>query len=338
MGLGLNMSSQNRIRFQRTMGVCALTTAALLSCQMNKNGEAVDYGPEFTAADLNKALSEPVKNANPLSIQIGQFVHYSVSQELAGAQVITLLSDTGQTVVDRVDTPSTVELTVVQNKFSYSSGQSQKASLEYQLNFDAAPANPPTAASPTPATTPTPVPQINAVASSGLGSSTAEAINGSSAREAALRQDFRNKIDEQIALFIKSESRPGQVRVQSSTGSTASFHRLTSTETMDPPPGDVATQPNCLGVPNCKMHVYHIGFDQLITAVDGTHDRVHFALDLTTDVPMLAGYKVSPLFDYFPGLIKSCVSLLVPVGDTGAKVLLTECNKLENFRYLSATP
>ena len=54
---------------------------------------------------------------------------------------------------------------------------------------------------------------------------------------------------------------------------------------------------------------------------------------MSVDAPLLSGYRMTPIFNFYPGLIRSCISLMIAVGDKGAETLLTECNKIrELFR------
>lgn len=275
---------------------------ALTGCKSQDTGESVDYGPEATGTEINNALYEPLANVDPLAIKVGAFIHYSTTQSLAGGQVTNLLSDTGQTVVERQEDDTGVVYTIVQHKLAYgNNSQPEKTSTEFTIGFDKS-----------------------------SGSSIASV-------QSALNQDPLALLEQGVPALLEkltASSLTPEIRQMSEP---ITYHRLVTSVSEEPPPEMVQNQAGCLGIPNCRIKVHHVEFDQVIWASGGP-ERIHFDLAMSPDVPMLAGLHMTNLFEYYPGLLKSCITLMVPVGDGQSKTLLTECNQVENFRFESPAP
>lgn len=122
---------------------------------------------------------------------------------------------------------------------------------------------------------------------------------------------------------------------QLTSGSRLSYHNLRVSQTTVAPPLPVQQAPNCLGIPDCKIRLHTVSFDQVLWSGD-QNERIHFDMSISPDIPALAGLEMSPLFRYFPGLMSSCVTLMIPIGDGRAKTLLRECQEIVNFRFESA--
>ena len=94
----------------------------------------LNFGPEVNPADVEAAISTPLKGQNPTKIKIGEFVHFAETQRLNNRpEAEMVISDTGQTVVNRVETTDRVTLTMVQNKITYSGNESRKTSTETEI-------------------------------------------------------------------------------------------------------------------------------------------------------------------------------------------------------------
>ncbi len=114
--------------------------------------------------------------------------------------------------------------------------------------------------------------------------------------------------------------------------SKVTFHRLRSSESEGAPPLAVQRQPNCLNIPNCRVRYRTLWFEMV--AWEGKEATpLLIQLVSSPDIPQVAGYKMSPVDDFIPGLVKSCLTQMVPVGDDGAKTMLTECQDVVNFRF-----
>lgn len=275
-----------------------LLIMALTGCRSNENGEPVDYGPEAAAVDINEALFRPLEGVNPLAIKVGAYVQFTTTQKLAGGQVMNRLSDTGMKVIDREEDDSAVIYRIRQDKATY--GNDNKTDI-VSTDFP-------------------------------FGISKDNGTSNASVQSALVVAPLE-LLEQSVPALLKSLDVASSTKVRQAA-TRVTYHRLVTSERDEPPPSEVQAQPGCLGIPNCKIKVHHIEFDQV--AWGGSEpERVHFELTMSPDVPMLAGLYMSPLFEYYPGLLKSCVTLMVAIGDGSSKTLLTECNEVEFFRFES---
>ncbi len=327
-------SREERSPQQAMLSMIALSLVVLflmtVSCQPSRNGEAVNYGPEVSNADLNKALIGPIQDVNLNTLSVGQFVHFSTTDVLAGGKVTQVESDTGQTIVERSDTAEVTTLAVVQNKYVYGNSAPEKASTEFQLNIardSTAVARDSTAvARDGLAAAPVPSPAPGAGTSSRLSERILQFKNDANAAP-KLRLNLKNYVFQKL-----NENRTQAGVVPLSTAPAATIHRLRAWEAMEAAPDLVRAQPNCLGIPKCQIRVRHIQFDQ-VTWDKPAGTRVEFDLAMSPDVPLISGYKMTPIFEYYPGLIRSCVTLMIPVGTNGTETMLTQCSVTENFAF-----
>ena len=333
---GNGFSPTKRRQFTAWTALCSSLLLVIVSCEPSRNGEPVDYGPEASNSDLNHALVTPLSDLNIQSLSVGQFVHFSTTDAIAGGQVVQLESDTGQTIVDRTEQATSTEFSVVQNKYVYGGSTPQKASVEFQLNIANAAAAPGATPTPAPAASATPVPSSMPGATPSASSASMPNVASLGERIEELKSSARFGGE---SVLLSELQRYGVQRAREANGlhldesrAKTSIHRLKSWETVEAPPQLVQNQPGCLGIPSCQIRVRHVSFDQ-VTWDTSQGTRVQFELAMSPDIPLLSGYKMSPVFEYYPGLMKSCVTLMIAVGDKGAKTLLTQCNLTENFAY-----
>lgn len=317
-------------RRQRTAGEAMLGMISLsfmilffmtVSCEPSRNGETVNYGPEASNAELNKALVGPMQDLNLDSLSVGQFVHFSTTDILAGGQVNQVESDTGQTIVAREEMTDVTQLSVVQNKYVYGNSAPEKASTEFQLNIARADPAPAQSPSPSQAPSPSPAPAAPLIANR------LEWLRNSPNAGEALRRNLQS-----FTVSKLNEIRARAALQPMATNTPATIHRLRTWEAMEAAPALVKAQPGCLGIPNCQIRVRHVQFDQ-VTWDKPEGSRVEFDLAMSPDVPLISGYKMTPIFEYYPGLIKSCLTLMIEVGSKGSETLLTQCSVTENFAF-----
>jgi hypothetical protein len=117
-------------------------------------------------------------------------------------------------------------------------------------------------------------------------------------------------------------------------GTRVTFHNLVTSSVEVAAPKAVQTQPNCLGLPNCKVTLHNVSFDQ-VTWLDEGPQRIHFDFYVSPNVPQISGFNMSPVLPFYQGLYKSCITLMIPIGDGRSKTLLSECQEVENFRLES---
>lgn len=266
---------------------------SLASCRSNDMGEPVDYGPPVQWSAIGDALVASIADSDPVNTKLGAFVHFATTQTIAGGQVTTVISDTGQTLVkkERLDTETEV-FTIVQHKITYTQDQPQKVSTQIELPFYSP-----------------------------------ESVSPLMAVEPFLRK-------------LASD----QVSAKSEAQSPVTFHRLITENYEGPPPYAIQQAPDCLGIPNCRIRYRKVSFDQVLWD-DPMGDRIHFDIVVSPDVPQIAGLNMSPLFysddiglSYFPGLVKSCMTFMTPIGDGKSRTLFTECQEVVNFRFELDTP
>lgn len=317
-----------------------------VSCEPSRNGETVNYGPEASNAELSKALVGPMQDLNLDSLSVGQFVHFSTTDILAGGQVNQVESDTGQTIVARDELTDVTQLSVIQNKYVYGNSAPAKASTEFQLNIARTNATPSPSPSPSPlpstSLTPSPTPAVGVATPSPSPSAASPAAaliaqrlewlrNSPNAGE-ALRKNLQS-----FAVSKLNEIRARAALQPMAATTPATIHRLRTWKAMEAAPDLVKAQAGCLGIPNCQIRVRHIQFDQ-VTWDKPEGSRVEFDLAMSPDVPLISGYKMTPIFEYYPGLIKSCVTLMIAVGSKGSETLLTQCSLTENFAFSLPQP
>lgn len=119
-------------------------------------------------------------------------------------------------------------------------------------------------------------------------------------------------------------------------GTPVTYHHLSVSKRVSPPPSPVASRADCREVPRCRMTYNSVSFDQ-VRWRDDKPEKIHFDFVVSPDVPQIAGFNMSPLFTYHQGLMKSCVTMLVKVGETRDQILLMECQEIQDFRFKSGT-
>lgn len=98
------------------------------------------------------------------------------------------------------------------------------------------------------------------------------------------------------------------------------YHRLkTSMEVTDPPPL-VKARTDCGGIAQCKIRNYKVSFSEVYWT-DGKPDPLIYELSMSPDVPFLSGQ------------METCQTVLAPIGDSGHKVLLKQCETVKDFRF-----
>jgi hypothetical protein len=116
----------------------------------------------------------------------------------------------------------------------------------------------------------------------------------------------------------------------------ATYHRLIQWEDTGPAPANVASQPNCLGLPKCQMRLRHVNFDIVVWDTP-QGNRIHVELTVSPDVPQTIGFNMNPIWEYIPGLVRSCITRLVSIGTDGRNsTLISECKDVINFAFDSS--
>lgn len=301
-------SELRQLRWIHLFLACAapLLLCALLGC--SKENE-LDYGSEVSITEIGEVLGKTIENSDPTTAKLGAFVHFETTQAIGGGQAPNLLADTGQTVIERnEDADHVVEFTIVQHRYTYSrENEAEKVSTEIKMPGFLSRSAP------------------NPVESSGL------------SRLLTARPGSLN-LPSGPASFVTVLNSLGSARPSSANRVT--FHKLRVSTYKAAPPEAVQAKTDCLGLVNCQMTYHQVGFDQVVWSDSGA-EKVSFDLLISPDLPQIFGLNMgAPIsvlegLDYFPGLMKSCVSFLVDVGDSGYQTLLTQCNRVLDFRFES---
>ncbi len=284
------------------------------ACQEETNLSKVDFGPAVDPTLIDRALTEPATQNDPLTIKRGEGFVFSETQEIVGSGGTMVVSDTSRTVIELrdqpIENPTERLLTVIEHKQFYSNGDVRKVSTEIPLRIELKP---------------------NEAIPQGM----AEKIMVGP--HVANDLGFTHRIRPEIQKLLKDfDFRPTAVSpsTSSSTESAGSmesqnlqsqaeeitYHRLKAAWRTQAPPTAVQSQPNCGGVPQCQIRVYAVSFDMVFWD-QGKPDRVHWEVELSPDTPFLAS------------LINKCVTSLVSVGSGQSKILVKQCLPVVNFRF-----
>ena len=284
-----------------TRGLIVLLTACgFLGCTDDGAGNSVDYGPETPIADIQKAIYQGVAGIDTTQVKTGAAVQYTTTQYLAGGQVQTLIGATVLTVTNREpiaaneDHGEQVALTVVEHKVTFGTGSGPSQQKDTDLNRE---------------------------------------FRMVFDKQKSMSYTVQGK-DAPLALSAPPELNEFEKAVVHAQASAdhVSFHRLVTGSARGPAPLGVQQRPNCLGLPGCTMMFNNVAFDQVTWKSDGP-EKIHFNFRVSPDVPQISGFNMSPIFPFYQGLTKSCVSLMVPIGDSHEKTLLEECQEVQDFRY-----
>ena len=281
---------------------------AMAGCTSDYNGEPVDYGPPVPITDVLNALVLPSKEIDPTQMKEGAFVHFQTVQIIGANEIYSVISDTGQTIKQRHETDAQVIFSLEEEKYSYKQGQKADHYVrDFTLPFDKKTKTP---------AAPTEIP---------IDPTTAGTAASASASESAVKAA--------MAPLMAAMS-GGTTRVKAQDVK-VTYHNLRTSLEQAAAPASVARQAACLGLPQCQMTLHKVSFDQVAWYPDNT-ERIHFEFSVTPHVPQHAGFNMSALFPYYPGLFKSCVTLMVPVGDGHSKTLLNECQEVVDFLFEAA--
>lgn len=299
--------------FRILHGLLALMIPLLLlfltGCPSSSTGESINYGPEVSDEAIDDAVIEAIMDADASRIKVGAFVHFASRQILAGGKVNNVVADTGQTIIAKEVEAESINYRIVENKvtYGYEDGP-RKVSTEFLLSV----------------ATGLIEPAVNesTVLTRAFGAKS-KAGQGSFLKTLSL---------ERLLSQLSEQSIHPELRTLTTT---RTYHGL-KTKTYDgPPPARVREQPNCLGIPECKMTYRQIDFDEVYWT-DGKSERVHYEFVISPQAPPTSGYNFGLRYPFVPGLIRACVTLMVRVGEGESRTLLTQCQDVENFRFEAA--
>lgn len=286
----------------------AVLTIAFIGCDRGEmNGEPVDYGPAQDPKAISVEVANLVRDSDPSQTKVGAFGRFLTTDNIGGGTLVQISANTSQEVISRTVKDNVLNMQIAENVTEYHSNSTtpQKLSRIFQFNF----------ALPTPTATPTPSP------------APAMPLSASAAQQIA-DTDIQQGLH---AFFVRT----GDARAAAANAN-VTFHGLRAWEDSGPPPERVRSAPNCLGIPQCQIRLRHVVFD-IVSWEIPEGNRVHIELVTSPDVPQTIGLNMSPIRDiwqYIPGLMKTCISFMVAVGTDGRnKTLITECKEVVNFAY-----
>lgn len=296
-------------------------------CQGQEDTVPLNLGPAISAEEIDKAIGEPLKDATPLSIQLGEGFIYSETQELGVGGAYAVISDTSQTVIERTESATEILMTLIEHKQVYSNGNVQKTSTEIPLRIDKTAALQASNVEPEADATLLMFGPGRELPS--LERMVAEATPTTSvnSRGAKLRPEIQSLFRERSPHALLSALRARILKAQSTNGEavstmadTVTYHGLKTSMTIEAPPELVQKRENCAGLPDCKLRVYNIEFDMVFWD-KGKPDRVHWNLAMSPDAPYLAG------------LLNKCVTGLAPLGGNQGEILVKQCMPVVDFRF-----
>jgi hypothetical protein len=310
-------------------------------CQGEEDMVPLNLGPAISAEEIDKAIGEPLKDATPLSIKLGEGFIYSETQELGVGGAYAVISDTSQTVIERTESSTEILMTLIEHKQVYSNGNVQKTSTEIPLRIDksaainTATANYLSDSNFSDSTLlmfgpPRELPALDRMTASETSASklslatTADAPISSTAKfRPEIESVFRERSPHALLLALRSRV----LKSQNATGESVStmaesvtYHGLKTYMRLEAPPELVRKRENCAGLPDCKLRVYNIEFDMVFWD-KGKPDRVHWNLAMSPDAPYLAG------------LLNKCVTGLAPLGGRQGEILVKQCMPVVDFRF-----
>jgi hypothetical protein len=283
-------------------------------CQAEKDTLPLNLGPEVDAELIDQALSAPLRSTTPLSIRLGEGFVLSETQELGGiAGSYAVLSDTSQTVVDRVETESEVLMTIIEHRQTYSNGEVKKTSTEIPVRIEK--------------TATEALMYGPEVILPSLTTPTTEKVTS---QNFASGHTFRPEIEKllrerspQALLGLlreqNSQNKSGEISIRGD-GAKVSYHGLQISEALEAPPVLVQRRENCAGLPNCQLRVHRVRFDMVFWE-NGRPDRVHWEFAMSAEAPYLAS------------VLEKCVTGLAKLGGNQGEILVRQCLPVIDFRF-----
>lgn len=104
----------------------------LLSSCVEKPELTEDHGPVVPATEVQKALVDAWGDADPLSIQVGDFVYLEKDQSIEDMPA-RVVGQIGLTVADRTETPQEVTYKLIRQINEITNGQSKLSTREEQI-------------------------------------------------------------------------------------------------------------------------------------------------------------------------------------------------------------
>lgn len=119
--------------------------------------------------------------------------------------------------------------------------------------------------------------------------------------------DLRNLVVKQVKSFASDKP------------TATKYYNLKNHEGPVAVPDAVKQKANCLGLADCKMHVYHLEYDEVNWFKDGSLKRIRWTYEISPDAP------------YLGAMTTVCAAQEVPYEDT--KVYVRNCRYVVDFQF-----
>lgn len=285
--------------------VAAWSLALVLVGCIDTRTMPVEYGAHADPMAIQAALDAPTQGMKATSIKVGEFVAMETTQDVALGQSVSSIGATGATITDRAEDNDRIIYSGVLHQLTLGSdGNYSKVSREGEI----------LCASKSPcACGECKIPESPDSSATSIIGVKAEPLMPAQQRKTLASQSFAG-YKQPEKLLTAAASAVDEILV--------TYHQFSAWAAKEPPPANVASQPNCLGIPACLINVYHVNFDQVFwDTPKGT--KVHVEAKMSPDVPFLSRN------------LSLCQSLLVNVGKDGSNVLLKQCSSVFDFRFQS---
>jgi hypothetical protein len=283
---------------------------SLVGCDLSDPGpQKVDFGPEVDGTQIGKAIQSTWQDSDPSSTQVGAYVTFETTDTIAGGTMQILSADTAQKVLRKTDDGKNIIFDLFEYKVNYHQDQSKPETLsrEFELAFDK--------------------PQATTGTVTKAAPTEAEIVE--------LVKVLSQKVNMPVSgLEATKPEDPGPPPETPIT-----FHRLVTYEDSGPPPAGILQRDpkNCLGIPACIMRYRHVSFDIVFWHTpEGDRTRVEFIS--SPDAPQILGWNMTPFRPFYPGLLRTCITQLVALGEAQGKTLVTECQNVRDFTFTEPNP
>lgn len=284
-------------------------------CQAEKDTLPLNLGPEVDPALIDSALTAPLQATTPLSIRLGEGFVLSETQELGGiAGSYAVLSDTSQTVVDRLETPSEILMTIIEHRQTYANGDVQKTSTEIPVRIEKTASE---------SLMYGPASVLPSLTSNTEAKATSLAASPGPTFRAEVEQILRERSPQALLSLLREQSsqrKSGSDVSTLSDGAKVTYHGLQATSALEAPPILVQKRENCAGLPNCQLKVHRVRFDMVFWE-NGRPDRVHWEFAMSDEAPYLAS------------VLEKCVTGLAKLGGNQGEILVRQCLPVIDFRF-----
>lgn len=291
-----------------TKALVALAALLLAGC-IDTRTAPVEYGAQVDPSAILQALNTPTQNMHATDIQVGEFVALRTTQDLALGASFAVVGDTGATITAKNEDSDRVVYSGVLHDLTYQQdGTYTKVSREGEIFC----------ASKTPCSCGECGDQTAAESKPALAT---EPLAPSMQKPTVVT---KSRTARSAAASSLSYTSPDKLMTQAvgtaAAAAAPTYHRFSTWMSKEAPPANVRAEPNCLGIANCLIDVYHVVFDEVFW--DEPHgNKYHIEA------------RISPSVPYLSRNLSTCQSVLVNIGTSGSNILLKQCTDVFDFRF-----